>query len=142
MFRIDKSYFNAELVANGGLVQTADILDGENSGRTQNTGRMYLDYLGTFFNHKIQLRRGVNCTDAEWNQLFLKLADPIHEHNIDVPFGAGILTLDMYVSQVQRTLVEVKFGNINVWERVIEFTATAMESNWLAGGSLQGYREA
>ena len=144
MFRIDDKYYNVDFLSKDGLGQTADILDGDNSGRLQTTGAMYLDYLGTFFNHSIKLRRNINCSDEEWNNLFLALANPIHEHNIDVPFGNGILTLDIYVSQVKRNLIKVDFGQdgrLNHWEKTIEFTATALKSNWLAGGNLTGYKE-
>jgi hypothetical protein len=144
MFRIDDKFYDVEFLAKDGYKQTADILNGEHSGRLQGTGEMFLEYVGTYFNSDIKLRRGRNCTDEQWNDLFLHLANPINRHNIDIPFGNGILTLDIYVAKVQRTLANVtlgELGNINVWEKVIAITATPIESSWLAGGRLVGYSE-
>lgn len=140
MFRIDNKYYDAEYLVKDGYSQTADILNGDNSSRLQLTGSMYLDYLGTFFNSDITLRRGRDCKEQEWNNLFLELCNPINQHNIDIPFGNGILTLDVYISQVKRNLIRVNYGS-NIWQKTYSFTATAIDSNWLAGGSLQGYTE-
>lgn len=140
MFRLDNKYYDAEYLFKDGYSQTADILNGDNTGRLQLNGSMYIDYLATFFNSEMKLKRGKNCTDEEWNNLFLDLVNPINQHNIDIPFGNGILTLDVYISKVKRNLIRVNSG-INVWQKTYEFTMIAIDSNWLAGGTLQGYSE-
>ena len=84
----------------------------------------------------------MNCTDEQWDNLYLALCNPINKHNVDIPFCSGFLTLDIYVSQVKRNQIKVNWNNnkyIPVWEKTIEFTATAVGSNWLAGRSLTGY---
>lgn len=120
-----------------GLEQIADILNGENSGRLQATGKMYLEYLGTFFNHKGELRRDADCTDAEWNALFRALANPVNKHTGSFPFGVNqVLEQEVYISQVVRKLKLIK--ETNRWEKVYAVTFTAISPAWLPGGDIKG----
>lgn len=139
MITIDGKAYNAEWVSNS-LEQTADILNGDNSGRLQGNKSMFLEYIGTFFNTGAQIHRSVTCTDAEWDSLYLALANPINSHTVVLPFGQGKLTTDIYISKVKRKLLLQKNGR-NVWDKVYEVTFTAIDSQWLAGGSIQGYTE-
>ena len=136
MIRIDEKNYNVEWVKNS-LEQIADIINGDESGRLQGDKSMYLDYVGTFFNHKGQIRRGKNCTDEEWDNLFLVLANPINDHSVDFPFGQDTIIIRIYISQVVRKLVKLT-ADSNVWTKVYDITFTAMESNWLAGDNLIG----
>lgn len=138
MIKIDGIFYNAEWVRKS-LKQAADILNGENSGRLQGTGDMYLDYVGTFINHSGQIHRSANCTDAEWNNLFLVLANPINKHTVVFPFGNQKMGQDIYISKVVRILIEVdEDGNGKKWEKAYEITFTAMNSAWRPGYELQG----
>lgn len=117
--------------------QVADILNGENSGRLQGTGKMYLEPLGTFFNHKGELRRDADCDDAMWNNLFLTLANPMNEHEVSFPFGKNqMLTQQVYISQVARKLKYLK--ETNEWTRVYSMTFAAISPAWLPNGSVKG----
>lgn len=136
MIRIDDTYYNAEWVKDS-LEQSADIINGDESGRLQGDKSMYLDYVGTFFNHKGQIRRGKKCTDEEWDNLFLTLANPINDHSVDFPFGQSTIEIQIYISQVVRKLVKLT-ADSNVWTKVYDVTFTAMESNWLASGDIRG----
>ncbi len=133
MIYIDGTLYNAEWVS-GSLEQTADILNGDNSGRLQGSKSMYLEYVGTFFNTSGQIRRKNDCTDSEWNNLYRALANPINSHTVRVPFDEGYMETDIYVSQIKRKLI--KSGK---WNSAYEVTYTSIDSQWLAGGSLQGY---
>ena len=137
MIKIDNKNFNAEWVASS-FEQTADILNGDNSGRLQGSKSMYLEYVGTFFNTSGQIRRQKTCTDAEWDNLYLTLANPKNDHTVVLPFGQGNLTTEVYIAKVTRKLI-MQTNSRNVWESVYEVTYTAMDSQWLAGGSLTGY---
>lgn len=139
MISIDGISYNAEWVTNT-LEQTADIINGDDSGRLQGSKAMYLDYVGTFFNHKGQIRRGQKCTDKEWNKLFFTLTNPINDHTIIFPFGSGKITLSVYISQVTRKLVRLH-GDTAKWTAVYDVTFPSMESSWLAGDNLTGYTE-
>ncbi len=138
MIKIDGIFYNGEWVRKS-LKQTADILNGENSGRLQGTGDMYLDFVGTFFNHTGQIHRSANCTDAEWNNLFLVLANPMNKHTVVFPFGTQKMVQDIYISKVERTLIKVdEDENGEKWDKAYEITFTAMNSGWRPGYELQG----
>ena len=117
MIKIDGIFYNVEWVRKS-LKLTADILNGENSGRLQGTGDMYLDYVGTFLNYTGQIHRSANCTDAEWNNLFLVLANPVNKHTVVFPFGNQKMGQDIYISKVERTLIKVdEDGNGEKWDK-------------------------
>lgn len=139
MLEIDGIEYNAEWQKNS-LEQSADILNGDNAGRLQNTGDMYLDPIGTFFNNSGTIVRGKQCTDTEWDSLFRVLSNPLGEHTVKVPFDQGYLTTQIYVSRIKRKLITQKLGR-NKWSSSYAVTYTAMDSQWLAGGELQGYTE-
>lgn len=139
MIEIDGIIFNAEWQSNS-FEQTADILNGDNAGRLQNTGDMFLDPIGTFFNNNGTIVRAKECDDTEWDDLFRTLSNPLGEHTVKVPFDQGNLTTQIYVSQIKRKLIKQSCGR-NKWASTYAVTFTAMESQWLAGGNLQGYEE-
>lgn len=122
-----------------GFEQTADILNGENSGRLQATGKMHLEYIGTYFNHKGDLRRDADCSDDEWEALFQVLARPVNKHTGIFPFGVNqVLEQEVYISQVVRRLVFIK--ETNRWEKVYSVTFTAISPAWLPGGNIKGLK--
>ena len=120
-----------------GLEQTVDILNGEGSGRMQGSGDMYIEPLGSFLNHKGTLRRDKDCTDQEWNSLFVALCNPENEHTVKFPFGVNqSITQKIYVSQLKRSLILCK--DTNKWSRVLEVSFIAVKAFWGANGILQG----
>ncbi len=137
MIYIDEIGYNAEWEANS-FEQSADILNGENTGRFQNTGDMFLDPIGTFFNNTGVIIRGRECSDTEWDSLFRVLSNPIGEHSVRVPFDQGYLQTQIYVSQAKRKLIK-RLNEKNKWSTSYQVTFTAMSSQWLAGGNLTGY---
>lgn len=136
MIEIDGIKYNVDWVA-GTLKQTADIINGDGSGRLQGTKEMYLEYVGTFFNHTGQIHRSKNCTDAEWNALYRVLANPKNSHTMSFPFDDGEITQKVYIASIVRTLRKVP--DTNRWEYVYDVTLPAMKSLWLADNSLGGY---
>lgn len=139
MLNIDGTEYKADWVS-GSMGQTADILNGDNSGRLQGTKSMYLEYIGTFFNTNGQIRREAGCTDAEWDSLYLTLANPINAHTVVIPFGQGKMETDIYVSQIKRKFISRKNGR-TFWDKVYEVTFTAIDSQWVAGDEIIGYTE-
>lgn len=139
VIEIDGVVYNAEWKANGFEI-SADIINGDESGRLQGTKDMYLDYVGTFFNSTGEILRKQNCSNEEWDNLFKTLANPINNHTVKIPFLQGYLQTEIYISQVKAKLVNQKFDK-NKWGGTYSVTFTAMESQWLAGGELQGYIE-
>lgn len=136
MITIDGVNYKASWVKES-LEQTADIINGKGSGRLQGSYNMYLEYLGTFFNHKAQLRRENNCTDAEWANLFLVLANPINEHTISFPFGVDKkITQKVYIAKISRKLIFDE--DKHEWSRVYDVEFPAKIAGWRPNGSIRG----
>ena len=137
MIIIDGVRFNATWIS--GFTQTADIINGEGSGRLQGTNAMYLEYSGTFFNHTGELHRDTACTNDEWNRLFLVLSNPINKHTFTFAFGQNQnLTQEVYISQITRTLKRIDKDGENIWEKVYKLTLPAVNMAWLPNGNIKG----
>lgn len=135
---IDGKKYNAEFLRP--LTLNNEILNGENSGRLQNTGSMYLEYIGTFPNYSGTIYRSQKCTDEEWIDLiFNVLSNPKNDHEIVVPYGNGYLTARFYISAVKSDLIIVNPSNN--WSKKIQVKLTPINSVWLEGKSVVGYTE-
>ena len=139
MIEIDGVVYNAEWKSNSFEI-SADIINGDESGRLQGSKDMYLDYVGTFFNSNGEIVRKTECSDKEWGDLFKALANPINTHTVKIPFLQGYLQTNIYISQVKSKLVNQKYQK-NKWSGFYSVTFTAMESHWLAGDEIRGYIE-
>ena len=140
MITIDGITYNAEWVSDS-FKRKAEILNGENSGRLQGTGEMFLEYVGTFFNFSGQIVRNSACSDKEWNNLFIALSNPKNDHSVIVPFGEGTMTTTIYVASLEQALRRITRDGKNKWANVIDVNFTAKASQWLYGGNLTGYEE-
>ena len=139
MITIDGVNYKASWVKNS-LEQTANIINGQGSGRLQGSYSMYLEYLGTFFNHKAQIRRDHNCTDTEWSNLFLVLANPVNEHTISFPFGVNQkMVQKIYIAKVSRKLVFD--GESHGWSKVYDVEFPAKTAGWRPNGSIKGVQQ-
>jgi len=138
MLIIDGVTYSAEWET-GNYIQTAEILNGANAGRLQNTGDMFLDPMGTFFNSSGTILKS-GCSTEEWDALFRVLCNPLGEHTVEIPFDQGWLETKIYISTAQRRLLR-REKNRNVWGNSYEITFTAMDSQWPAGKELTGYRK-
>lgn len=135
MIIIDNTEYKATWVE--GLEQSVDILNGDGTGRMQGTGDMYIEPLGSFLNHKGALHRDGDCTDEEWNNLFLTLCNPENEHTVTFPFGvSNTITQKVYITKLKRSLSSIK--GTNKWEKVLEVSFVAMKPFWGSSGILQG----
>ncbi len=131
MITIDGVSYKANWVEST-LKRKAEIINGDASGRLQGTKAMYLDYVGTFYNYTGDLRREKDCSDSEWEALFIVLSNPINNHTITVPFGSGAMSNEFYISSIESKLVTAQHG-YNEWERVYSVTFTSMSPQRLAG---------
>lgn len=136
---IDGVSYNAEWKSNS-FELTADIINGDESGRLQGDKDMYLDYVGTFFNSSGEILKSPNTSNEEWDELFKTLTNPINNHIVKIPFLQGYLETEIYISQLKTKLVRQKF-NENKWASSYSVTFTSMNSQWLAGREIQGYIE-
>lgn len=137
MITIDDTVYNAEWKSNS-LEVTADIINGDESGRLQGTKSMYLDFVGTFFNTTGEIVRARECSNDEWSSLFRALSNPVNRHTVEIPFLQGVLRTSVYISRVKAKLIGRRFGE-NKWTGSYSVTYTAIDSQWLAGQDIQGY---
>lgn len=124
-----------------GLKNSFEILNGNNAGRIQNTGDMFLDPMGTFFNYDGTIIQGKDCTAEQWDELFLVLANPLGEHEVVLPFNQGYMKWKFYISSGVRDCIKITEGENVRWANTIAVKFIAMESQWLAGDELQGYKK-
>lgn len=135
MIRIDNVEYKANWLK--GLKPKFEIINGDNSGRLQGNKDMYLEYVGTFFNFEGTLIQAHDCTNREWDELLMVLANPINDHTITVPFNQGTMTWQFYISSGERDLIKITEDG-NRWAKTIKVTLTAMRAQWLAGSTIQG----
>lgn len=136
MIKIDGKNYNINWVADS-LKQTADILNGQDSGRLQGTYNMYLQYGATFLNHKGDIVKSSGCTKEEWNDVFRVLMNPKNDHTVTFPFDDGEIELKVYIAKIERGLKLIK--ETNKWTNVYSVSFTAMNPSWKVDKSLQGY---
>lgn len=139
VIEIDGIVYNANWKT-GSFELTADIINGDESGRLQGTKDMYLDYVGTFFNSSGEIIRKPKCSDEEWENLFKTLSNPINNHTVKIPFLQGYLETEIYISQVKTKLIDQKLQK-NKWGNSYSVTFASMDSQWIAGEEIQGYIE-
>jgi len=130
---IDNVTYHANWVEKS-LVRKAEIINGDASGRLQGTKAMYLDYVGTFYNYTGDLCRAADCTDSEWEELYIALTNPINDHTITVPFGNTTITSRFYISSVESKLITAKRGR-NEWEQIYKVNFVSMSPQRLAGSN-------
>jgi hypothetical protein len=111
------------------ISETFTKLYTENTGRTMGTGaRMNLDCLGTFFAHKVEIRRKRGF-EAEFDELYDLVSLPTND-GIPVKMVHNQTTLDYeaYISSGERSVVRIdkKSGKI-YWDK-LTITLTPMEA--------------
>ena len=135
MIRIDNVEYKASFTED--LKRKFEIINGDSSGRLQGNKDMYLEYVGTFFNFEGTIRRDNDCSDEEWDNFLMILANPINDHTVTVPFNQSTMTWQFYVSSGEQQHIPSSFEN-NKWANKIKVTLTAMRAQWLAGSTIQG----
>ena len=136
MINVDGINYNVEWVADT-LKNNVEIMNGSGSGRLQGTGKMYLEYLGTYYNYSGDIVKTTKCSKAEWNAFFRALSNPKNDHIITFPFDDGTIKQEVYISKLSRALKLIK--GTNQWGNVITVSFVAVEPLWMADETLKGY---
>lgn len=124
MITIDGQPYNADLFRVSEFEESFEILSGSNSGRLQD-GTMYIEPIGTFYNHELTFVRRASCSLAEWDNLYYVMSSPNNEHTVTVPHKQGTLTYQAYISSGKRKLVKIE-GSNKYWD-ALTCRFTAME---------------
>ena len=98
----------------------------KNDAETQR-GKMHYYTVGTAYIYTLDIYRGARMTDAEWEELFLQLSEPVNFHDLTVPFGVnGTLDFRAHIEIVEKDLEDDICGNLN-WSKHIAITLTPEE---------------
>lgn len=138
MLTLDGKTYKAEWIADS-FTRTAEIINGDNSGRLQGTKAMFLEYVGTFFNFKGTLMKK-GGTDEEWDELFMALSNPKNDHTVTVPFNQKVMTTQIYIASLSQSLKKVE-GRTNKWAKTIEVSFVSMEPQWFYGKTITGIED-
>ena len=119
VFTIDGKEYRGVLVWS--LKRSFQVLDGENSGRSQN-GAMIRDIIGTYYNYTLELDT-TEATVEQYDELYEVLSAPVASHAIVVPYGQSTLAFDAYVTNGEDNLL--RMDDVNRWSGIsVNFIAT------------------
>ena len=86
------------------LERSFEKLSTEDSGRVQ-SGKMYISLIGTFYNYKMTVRRGLNCSLKEYEEFFEHLSAPVPFNILTVPYGQSTITFEAYITRGSQKLI-------------------------------------
>lgn len=114
------------------ISENANILYSDNTGRTMSSGaRMTLDPLGTFYGHKITVRRhGSNY--ADYDKLFNDIVKPRYDGiRVKAVHDQTTIEYDAYISTAERELKNIDKDKGIVYWREMEINIVPMEAQVL-----------
>ncbi len=90
------------------ISENFSILYSENTGRTMSVGaRMTLDPLGTFFGHKIKVKRKPGY-EAEYDRLYDYVSQPRYDGiPVEVVHNQTTIAYDAYISSGERKVTRI-----------------------------------
>lgn len=111
-FKINGRAYNVIVTS---LEENFNVLYGENTGRTLAQGApMVLDPLGTFFGHKVEVRRRSGF-EAEFDELYKLVSRPINEGlEVEIIHCQEMAKYEAYISSGKRGLkrIDEKTGKV------------------------------
>lgn len=114
------------------ITESASILYSDNTGRTISMGaRMTLDPLGTFFNHKVKVKRhGDNA--AEYDRLYNYVTRPVYNgYHFKIVHNQTTIEYDGYISAAERSLSKIDEKGNKVYWKEMTLNIVAMEAQVL-----------
>ncbi len=100
-FVLDGSSFPGIAVIS--LKRSAQILDGDNVGRTTLAGEMQRDIIGTFYNYSMQID-SIRSDPASYSRFYDWITAPVDYHNVTFPYNQQTISGRYYVSSVEDVL--------------------------------------
>lgn len=112
-FKIDGRSYDVVVTA---IEETFNILYSENTGRTMATGaKMVLDPLGTFFGHKVTVKRK-NGHEAEFDALYDYVSKPRYTGiMVEIVHNQTTIRYEAYVSTGTRALKNITKEDVVKW---------------------------
>lgn len=124
--KIDGREWNVKVI---GITENFNVLYSENTGRTMAAGApIVLDPLGTFYGHKISVRRNGDDLD-EFDDLFDFVSKP-HATGIlvEAVHGQTMISYLAYVSNGERKVDKIDPKSGKVYYSTVEFNIIPMEA--------------
>lgn len=98
----------------------------KNAVETQNSKKHYYP-IGTEYSYEAEIYRGESMTDAEWEDFFLKLCEPVDFHDVELPFGLnGKQSFRAHIETVEKDLEDYVYGMFR-WSNHVTVTFTPEE---------------
>lgn len=101
----------------------AEILFKDGAGRTED-GVLHAEAIGTYYNYDLEMGMSKNNV-SDYANLWVKLTDPNHEHEITLPDEGGSYTFDCYFANIRDQAVTWKADN-TVYFRNLSFSVIAI----------------
>jgi hypothetical protein len=127
-FKIDGRSYDVIVTA---IEESFNILYSENTGRTMSQGaKMTLDPIGTFFGHKVTVRRKQGH-EAEFDALYDYVSIPRYSGmDVEIVHNQTTLKYEAYVSSGARTLQQITKSDVVKWGE-LELNIIPMEAQVL-----------
>lgn len=129
ILEIDGRAYNVSVTE---ITESANVLYSDNTGRTIAAGaRMTLDPLGTFYNHRIKVKRRGDDTD-EYDKLFDYVTAPSSVgFRVKAVHNQTVIEYDAYISSAERSVhkIDPKAGKV-FWNEM-SLNIVAMEAQRL-----------
>lgn len=124
-FVIDGKSYDVLVTA---LEENFNILYSENTGRTMSAGaRMVLDPLGTFYGHKVTVKRKAGH-EREFDALYDYVSRPRYDGmHVSIAHNQSVIDYDAYISNGTRALNRVTADGVELWGE-LELNIVAMEA--------------
>lgn len=104
VFRVGGRAYNVNIVS---LEENFTILYSENTGRTMDNGKMFLDAIGTFYGHKVTVKRK-NGYEREFDDLYNYISKPRNTGiQIDIVHNQEMISYEAYISNGIRKLERI-----------------------------------
>lgn len=114
------------------IEENFNILYGSNTGRTLSRGaRMVLDPLGTFYGHKITVKRKQG-KEAEFDRLFMFVSKPRTDGiSVEAVHNQSTIQYDAYISNGTRKIKKIDLQNNRVYWDSFSINIVPMEAQVL-----------
>ena len=106
------------------IKRSFNVLDGKNAGRSEFSGAMFRDVIGTFYNYSITVDPSASDPDV-YDAFYEAITSPEEQHEVVLPYGQGTLTFNAYVTTGSDDCSEIR-ENSKKWEN-FSFNIVAMK---------------
>ena len=94
------------------------VTDGKNAGRSEFSGLMFRDIIGTFYNYSITVDASASDPTI-YDAFYEKISAPDEKHEVVFPYGQETLTFDAYVTGGSDECTEIRedrkiWGNLSI----------------------------